>query len=43
MEKTVERLRMSRFLLHLLIYLWTLYHFGRKSHKIEHTLKRMTN
>ena len=38
-EKNVERLQMSRFLLHLLIYLWTLFCFGIKSHKIEHTFK----
>ena len=30
---------MSRFLLHLLIYLWALFYFGIKSHKIEHTFK----
>ena len=38
-EKNVERLQMSRFLLHLLIYLWTLFYFGIKSHKVEHTFK----
>ena len=30
---------MSRFLLHLLIYLWTLFYFGIKSYKIEQTFK----
>ena len=35
----METLRMSRFLLHLLVYLWTSFKFGIKSHKIEHTLK----
>ena len=39
-QKIVERLRMSRFLLHLLIYLWNLFYFGIKSGKIEHTFKR---
>ena len=38
-ELIVERMRMSRFLLHLLIYLWSLFYFGTKSHKIEHTFK----
>ena len=38
-EKIVEKRRMSRFLLHLLIYLWTLFYFGIKSCKIEHTFK----
>ena len=38
-KKIVERLQMSRFLLQLLIYLWTLFYFGIKSHKIEHTFK----
>ena len=38
-EKIVERMRMSRFLLDLLVYLWTLFDFGIKSHKIEHTFK----
>ena len=38
-EKNVERLRMSRFLFHLLIYLRTLFYFGIKSRKIEHTFK----
>ena len=37
--KIVERMPMSRFLLHLLPYLWTLFYFGVKSHKIEHTFK----
>ena len=33
----MERLQMSRFLLHLPIYLWTLFDFGGiKSHKTEH-------
>ena len=36
-QTIVERLQMSRFLLHLLIYLCTLFYFGIKSHKIEHT------
>ena len=30
---------MSKFLMHLLIYLWTLFKFVIKSHKIEHTFK----
>ena len=38
-EKIVERMRMRRFLLHLLFYLWTLFDFGIKSRKIEHTFK----
>ena len=38
-EKIVERLRMSRFLFRLLIYLWILFYFGIKSHKIERTFK----
>ena len=38
-EKIVERLWMSRFLLYLIIYLWTLFYFGIKSPKIEHTFK----
>ena len=42
-EKIEEKLRMSRHLLHLLIYLWTLFYFDKKSHKIEpmieHTFK----
>ena len=38
-QKIMEGLRMTRFLLHLLIYLWTLFDFGTKSHKIEHTFK----
>ena len=38
-ESIVTKLWMSRFLLHLLIYLWTLYYFGIKSNKIEHILK----
>ena len=38
-EKIVEKLKMSRFLLHLLINLWTLFYFGIKSHNIEHTFK----
>ena len=37
--KNVERLRMNRFLLHLLIYLWILFYLGIKSHKIEYTFK----
>ena len=37
--KIAERLRMRRSLMHLLIYLWTLFYFGIKSHKIEHTFK----
>ena len=41
-EKIVERLRLSRFLFHLLTYLWNLFYFEVKPHKIEH-LKRMTN
>ena len=39
MKKYMERLQMSRFLLNVLIYLWTLFYFGIKSHKIEHTFK----
>ena len=39
MKKIVDRLRMSRFLLYLLIYLWTLFYFGTKSHKTEHAFK----
>ena len=38
-KKIVEGLRMSRFLMYLLIYLWTLFYFDIKSHKIEHTFK----
>ena len=38
-KKIVERLRMRRFLMHLLIHLWTLFYFGIKSHKIAHTFK----
>ena len=38
-EKIVERLQMSRFLLHLLIYLRTLFFFSIESHKIEHIFK----
>ena len=30
---------MKRFLMHLLIYSWTLFDFDIKSHKIEHTFK----
>ena len=30
---------MSRFLLHLLVYLRTLFYFGIKSRKIKHTFK----
>ena len=30
---------MSRFVLHLIIYLWTLFKLAIKSHKIEHTFK----
>ena len=39
MKKIDERLQMGIFLLHLLIYLWTLLYFGIKSHKIEHAFK----
>ena len=39
-KKNVERLRMSRFLLQFLFYLWNLFYFGIKSHKIEHNLKK---
>ena len=39
MNKIVERLRISRFLLYLLIYLWSLFYFGIKSHEIEHSFK----
>ena len=38
-KKIAERLKMSRFLLHLLIYLRTLFKFGIKYHKIVHTFK----
>ena len=38
-KKNVEKLRMSRFLLHLRIYLWTLFYFGIKSYKIEHNFE----
>ena len=38
-ERIGERLRMSRFVSHLLIYLETLFFWGIKSHKKEHTLK----
>ena len=38
-EKIVEKLRMSRFLLHLLINSWTLFYFRIKLHNIEHTFK----
>ena len=42
-EKIVERLQMSKFLLHLFIY-GLYFTFGVKSQKIEHTfLKCMTN
>ena len=34
----MERLQMSRFLLHLSIYVWALLCFGIKSYKIEHRL-----
>ena len=34
-ENIVERLPMSRFLLHLLIHLWTLFYIGIKSPEIE--------
>ena len=37
--KIVEKLRMKRFLMHLLIYSWTLFDFDIKSHKIENTFK----
>ena len=30
---------MNKFLLHVRIYLWTLFYYGMKSHKIERTFK----
>ena len=38
-EKYVEIFRMSRFLLHLLMHLWTFFYFDAKSHKKEYTFK----
>ena len=37
--KNCGKIANEQIFLHLLIYLWTLFYFGIKSHKMEHAFK----